>query len=217
MFVMPSSSARCSQLPRAVDKLPFYVALRKLRDHLRGEQPNLDDSEVTFPDLELKVEPKREKLEVEVKQEPTQHSCDVDTTLIQQTTSETLQLTDEIKIKTEDDSAARKQRKVRKKKSSVPTSGGKEICTPVIINGSGGTVCSPYFQPWQQPSVCTESVRAGNSTTTADLVESDCRVKQEPPIDLRQYGCMTEHLSVVKHSTQPPPYVQCRFLPSSNF
>ncbi|CAF3978921.1 unnamed protein product, partial [Rotaria sp. Silwood1] len=28
---MPSSSARCSQLPRAEDKLPFYMGLRKLR------------------------------------------------------------------------------------------------------------------------------------------------------------------------------------------
>ncbi|CAF4312717.1 unnamed protein product, partial [Rotaria sordida] len=25
---MPSSSARCSQLPRAEDKLPFYIGLR---------------------------------------------------------------------------------------------------------------------------------------------------------------------------------------------
>jgi hypothetical protein len=57
---MPSSSARCSQLPRAVDKLPFYVALKKLRDHLRGQLPQLDDSEVVFRDVELKTELKRE-------------------------------------------------------------------------------------------------------------------------------------------------------------
>jgi len=58
---MPSSSARCSQLPRAIDKAPFYVALKKLRDHLSGLLPQLEESEVIFPDLELKVEPKRER------------------------------------------------------------------------------------------------------------------------------------------------------------
>ena len=58
---MPSSSARCSQLPRAVDKLPFYVALKKLRDHVRGDSTYLDESEICFPDLELKVKIKEEK------------------------------------------------------------------------------------------------------------------------------------------------------------
>ncbi|XP_041350132.1 probable serine/threonine-protein kinase tsuA [Gigantopelta aegis] len=55
VYVMPSSSARCAQLPRAVDKLPFFTALKKLRDHMRGDIQLADDSEVTFPDLELKV------------------------------------------------------------------------------------------------------------------------------------------------------------------
>nr|VZI13428.1 unnamed protein product [Spirometra erinaceieuropaei] len=45
VFVMPSSSARCAQLPRAEDKLPFFIALRKLRDYLRGERSELADSE----------------------------------------------------------------------------------------------------------------------------------------------------------------------------
>ena len=62
VYVMPSSSARCAQLPRAVDKLPFFSALKKLRDHLRGDIQLADDSEVTFPDLELKVF-KQEKIE----------------------------------------------------------------------------------------------------------------------------------------------------------
>ncbi|KAK2168315.1 hypothetical protein LSH36_18g09012 [Paralvinella palmiformis] len=61
VYVMPSSSARCSQLPRAVDKVPFYVALKKLRDHVRGEIKELNEADVTFPDLELKVEPKKDK------------------------------------------------------------------------------------------------------------------------------------------------------------
>ncbi|KAL7061525.1 hypothetical protein AAHC03_01398 [Spirometra sp. Aus1] len=50
VFVMPSSSARCAQLPRAEDKLPFFIALRKLRDYLRGERSELADSEVVFND-----------------------------------------------------------------------------------------------------------------------------------------------------------------------
>lgn len=50
VFVMPSSSARCAQLPRAEDKLPFFVALRKLRDFVRGELPELRDQDVVFAD-----------------------------------------------------------------------------------------------------------------------------------------------------------------------
>ena len=60
---MPSSSARCSQLPRAIDKVPFYVALKKLRDHVRGDNPLLDEAEVCFPDLELKVKVREDKLD----------------------------------------------------------------------------------------------------------------------------------------------------------
>lgn len=47
---MPSSSARCAQLPRAADKVPFYSALKKFRDYLSGLILELDDSEVVFPE-----------------------------------------------------------------------------------------------------------------------------------------------------------------------
>lgn len=67
---MPSSSARCSQLPRAIDKVPFYVALRKLRDHLIGNLPDLDEAEICFPDLELKVVKKEVKEEKVIPEEP---------------------------------------------------------------------------------------------------------------------------------------------------
>lgn len=50
---MPNSSARCAQLPRAIDKVPFYSALKKFRDYLRGEVPDLDESEVIFPEVKL--------------------------------------------------------------------------------------------------------------------------------------------------------------------
>ncbi|CAF1079594.1 unnamed protein product [Adineta steineri] len=54
VFVMPSSSARCSQLPRAEDKLPFYVGLRKLRDFVNGTLHTLNEAEITFPDIKIK-------------------------------------------------------------------------------------------------------------------------------------------------------------------
>ncbi|KAL8609908.1 hypothetical protein ACOMHN_016383 [Nucella lapillus] len=60
-YVMPSSSARCSQLPRAIDKVPFYEALRRLRDYMVGHIPHLDESEVTFPSIELKTAVKKEE------------------------------------------------------------------------------------------------------------------------------------------------------------
>lgn len=47
---MPSSSARCAQLPRAADKVPFYAALKKFRDYLNGQVPEYDESEYVFND-----------------------------------------------------------------------------------------------------------------------------------------------------------------------
>ena len=54
LWVMPSSSARCAQLPRVADKVPFFMALRKFRDHLNGLNPDLDDSEIVFSNVMLK-------------------------------------------------------------------------------------------------------------------------------------------------------------------
>ena len=51
---MPNSSARCAQLPRAVDKVPFYAALKKFRDYIKGDLPELDETEVVFTDIKLK-------------------------------------------------------------------------------------------------------------------------------------------------------------------
>jgi TDG/mug DNA glycosylase family protein len=50
MWVMPSSSARCAQLPRAADKVPFYGALKKFRDYLNGLIPEYDETEYVFND-----------------------------------------------------------------------------------------------------------------------------------------------------------------------
>ncbi|KAK7076156.1 hypothetical protein SK128_023560 [Halocaridina rubra] len=54
IWVMPSSSARCAQLPRAVDKVPFYAALRKFLDYLKGRIQELDEAEVVFSSVILK-------------------------------------------------------------------------------------------------------------------------------------------------------------------
>lgn len=50
MWVMPSSSARCAQLPRAADKVPFYAALKKFRDYLNGLVPEYEESDYVFND-----------------------------------------------------------------------------------------------------------------------------------------------------------------------
>ena len=56
MYVMPSSSARCSQLPKVADKVPFYAALLKFRDHLCGNIRELSDLEIMFPDFKVALE-----------------------------------------------------------------------------------------------------------------------------------------------------------------
>jgi len=188
---MPSSSARCSQLPRAVDKLPFYTALCKLRDHLRGKLPNLSDSEVTFPDLELKVEPKKERLDAEVKQEIADPATS--TGLVSNEQGSSVLLTGG--IKTEVGSVAGKQRKGRRKKSSTAGGGEKEISVPITVSSLAGTVSSPYFQPWQSASRCAaDSVRTGSCPTTAS-VDTAHWVKEEIPFDFAQFGNMPEDLT----------------------
>ena len=52
---MPSSSARCAQLPRAMDKVPFYSGLKKFRDFLNGLIPEIDDSEMVFNDPKIRA------------------------------------------------------------------------------------------------------------------------------------------------------------------
>ena len=194
---MPSSSARCSQLPRAVDKLPFYIALRKLRDHLRGDLPTLDDTEVIFPDLDLKVEPKKERLDdTKVKQEIADPETNADLVSNQQTSSGIFQLT--VHMKMEDESVSGKRKKGRRKRSSPAGSVGKEISAPATVSSSSGSVCSPYFLQWHQPSLYpAESVRTGNCTN-AEAVDLTHQVKQETLMDFTQYGHMPYDLSTVR-------------------
>ncbi|XP_021029143.2 G/T mismatch-specific thymine DNA glycosylase [Mus caroli] len=53
-YVMPSSSARCAQFPRAQDKVHYYIKLKDLRDQLKGIERNSDIQEVQYTfDLQL--------------------------------------------------------------------------------------------------------------------------------------------------------------------
>ncbi|XP_014255399.1 uncharacterized protein LOC106669980 isoform X1 [Cimex lectularius] len=70
MWVMPSSSARCAQLPRAADKVPFYAALKKFRDYLNGAVPEIDDKELVFSYSKLK-----NFFEPEIKEEGKDGQC----------------------------------------------------------------------------------------------------------------------------------------------
>ncbi|XP_061578345.1 G/T mismatch-specific thymine DNA glycosylase-like [Cololabis saira] len=48
LYLMPSSSARCAQFPRAQDKVHFYIKLRELRDQLRGVQKSTEVEEIQY-------------------------------------------------------------------------------------------------------------------------------------------------------------------------
>ncbi|KAM6926810.1 G/T mismatch-specific thymine DNA glycosylase-like isoform 2-T2 [Lycodopsis pacificus] len=48
LYLMPSSSARCAQFPRAQDKVHFYIKLRELRDQLKGVRKPTEIEEVDY-------------------------------------------------------------------------------------------------------------------------------------------------------------------------
>ncbi|KAG8012334.1 G/T mismatch-specific thymine DNA glycosylase [Nibea albiflora] len=57
LYLMPSSSARCAQFPRAQDKVHFYIKLRELRDQLKGVQRTTEIEEIQYSfDLNLAKE-----------------------------------------------------------------------------------------------------------------------------------------------------------------
>ena len=69
IWVMPSSSARVAQLPRAADKVPFFAALLKFRDYLNGKIDQIEECEVTFASVVLKNWPKANSIKVEKPEE----------------------------------------------------------------------------------------------------------------------------------------------------
>ena len=65
IWVMPSTSSRCAQIPRAVDKVPFFAALKTFLAYLKGEAPEPEECEVTFASVVLGNVHKKIKVEVE--------------------------------------------------------------------------------------------------------------------------------------------------------
>lgn len=56
-YLMPSSSPRCAQFPRAQDKVHFYIKLKELRDEMKGLGPRLEVEETQYSfDLQLAKE-----------------------------------------------------------------------------------------------------------------------------------------------------------------
>ncbi|XP_006004189.3 G/T mismatch-specific thymine DNA glycosylase [Latimeria chalumnae] len=56
-YLMPSSSARCAQFPRAQDKVHYYIKLKELRDQLKGISTTSEVKEVEYTfDLQLAKE-----------------------------------------------------------------------------------------------------------------------------------------------------------------
>lgn len=53
-YLMPSSSPRCAQFPRAQDKVHFYIKLKELRDQMKGLMPKVEVEETQYSfDLHL--------------------------------------------------------------------------------------------------------------------------------------------------------------------
>jgi TDG/mug DNA glycosylase family protein len=195
VFVMPSSSARCSQLPRAVDKLPFYTALKKLRDHLCGRLPDLDLTEVIFPDLELKVEPKKERLDVEIKSEV---STVEPTTLKRQRQKKVTyaSLVNNVSEERLTGACAKVEMDLAGVTAGINTVGGPVGQSPSSVIGSN---ISTFHQgwPWQPSHRRMDQSRdaVGHLMDIShDAVHKDMTdngVKLEQPCDLSLYGCMS--------------------------
>ncbi|XP_033882567.2 G/T mismatch-specific thymine DNA glycosylase-like [Acipenser ruthenus] len=71
-YVMPSSSARCAQFPRAQDKVHYYIKLKELRDQLKGQpsvSKDVQELEYSF-DLKLAKEDAKRMAIKEEKYDP---------------------------------------------------------------------------------------------------------------------------------------------------
>ncbi|KAM8973697.1 G/T mismatch-specific thymine DNA glycosylase [Pelodytes ibericus] len=66
-YVMPSSSARCAQFPRAQDKVHHYIKLKDLRDQMKGLESGREIQEVQYTfDLHLaQVDAKKQAVKQE--------------------------------------------------------------------------------------------------------------------------------------------------------
>ncbi|KAM9470767.1 G/T mismatch-specific thymine DNA glycosylase-like [Clarias gariepinus] len=70
-YLMPSSSPRCAQFPRAQDKVHFYIKLKELRDELKGVTHNheIEETQYTF-DLTMAKEDAKKKAIKEEQHDP---------------------------------------------------------------------------------------------------------------------------------------------------
>ncbi|KAK7880684.1 hypothetical protein WMY93_032682 [Mugilogobius chulae] len=75
-FLMPSSSPRCAQFPRAQDKVHFYIKLKELRDGLKGALQSRDVEETQYSfDLQLAKEDAKRLAIKEEQVDPEYESC----------------------------------------------------------------------------------------------------------------------------------------------
>ncbi|XP_042352738.1 G/T mismatch-specific thymine DNA glycosylase-like isoform X2 [Plectropomus leopardus] len=75
-YLMPSSSPRCAQFPRAQDKVHFYIKLKELRDQMKGLAPTLEIEETKYSfDLQLAKEDAKRMAIKEEQVDPEYESC----------------------------------------------------------------------------------------------------------------------------------------------
>ncbi|KAG8012333.1 G/T mismatch-specific thymine DNA glycosylase [Nibea albiflora] len=75
-YLMPSSSPRCAQFPRAQDKVHFYVKLKELRDQMKGLATSHEVQETQYSfDLQLAKEDAKRLAIKEEQVDPEYESC----------------------------------------------------------------------------------------------------------------------------------------------
>uniref|UniRef100_A0A3P9JI67 G/T mismatch-specific thymine DNA glycosylase n=1 Tax=Oryzias latipes TaxID=8090 RepID=A0A3P9JI67_ORYLA len=75
-YLMPSSSPRCAQFPRAQDKVHFYIKLKELRDQMKGLLPGGEVVETQYSfDLQLAKEDAKRLSIKEEQVDPEYESC----------------------------------------------------------------------------------------------------------------------------------------------
>ncbi|XP_034444909.1 G/T mismatch-specific thymine DNA glycosylase isoform X1 [Hippoglossus hippoglossus] len=87
-YLMPSSSPRCAQFPRAQDKVHFYIKLKELRDKMKGSGPKLEVEETQYSfDLLLAKEDAKKMAIKEEQVDPEYESCSAQQDDVRQSSS----------------------------------------------------------------------------------------------------------------------------------
>ena len=179
---MPSSSARCAQLPRAMDKVPYYIGLKKLRDYLRGDLATLDDNEIIFPNVPLE-----HKLKIaDVKEETTNLDIDEASTSSQGAKELTLE---QIQMQTEYQEALMASAEGMDLSQEEWAQGHSSLNTRKSTkNGdyhynlpSGFSPLDSSFQPLLSGQISNKNQSGKDSTSSSSAV------KQEFPFDADEY------------------------------